>query len=314
MKERGEMKTMNKKKKILLVTFSQGGPRVWAENLAKHLKNKGYEVEIMFGRKSYLIGQFGSYDIIHSCVSIPLVFAKKYILTIHGNYKEERHLARFFYPLSIKRADIVTVPSNFLKDNIGAEKALVIPNGIDLPEKTKESFSLINKNPIIGILTGFDFPQKATGVINLAKIIHSISPEIKFIIGGDGKFLEEYKNKVTAIHPNTEFLGHCQREDLFCQIDIFAYHSFLDNQPLTVLEAMAYGLPIISNLVGSIEEMLTGNLKNYIARTDEDYKKILEKLLDSEIERFENGKEAKKISQNFSWDKTIEKFVDIYRY
>lgn len=35
-----------KKKKILIVTFPQGGPRVWAENLAKHLRGRGFDATV----------------------------------------------------------------------------------------------------------------------------------------------------------------------------------------------------------------------------------------------------------------------------
>lgn len=303
---------MGKKKTICVITFSQGGPFVWAKNLSEELRKRGYEVTLASGRKEYVKQQFRCYDVVHTCVPLPNLFCKKYVLTIHGNYKEEKMIGKAMMPFAIWRANCVTVPSCFLKDAIGTEKAKVIPNGINIPEKTKNSYALKQESPKIGILTNFDFVSKAEGLINLAKIIQGISPGIKFVIGGGGKFFEEYKKKILEIHAKTEFLGHCKKNDLFEEIDIFAYYSMLDNQPLAILEAMIYGLPVISNEVGAIREMMTGGLKKYIAENKKDYEKILKELIGSKKEREENGQEAKKNSQDFSWEKIMEKFIEIY--
>lgn len=303
---------MNARKKILIVTFSQGGPFVWAQNLAKYLEKNGYAVTLASGRKEYFKQQFKYYDIVHSCVAVPNLLCKKYILTIHGNFYKEKIIARPLFWLMLKRADQITVPSEYLKNTLAIKNSAVIPNGIDMTEKTKESYALIGEKPVVGILTNFNFRLKADGLIHLAKIVQAISPEIKIVVGGSGEFIEEYKKEILKIHPNTEFLGHCKKEDLFHQIDIFTYYSILDNQPIAVLEAMAFSLPVVSNIVGSIEEVLTGEMAKYIARTDEDYHKILRTLLDSQTAREENGKAAKEIARDFSWDKIVRRFIEIY--
>ena len=304
-----------KKKTILIVTFPQGGPFVWAQNLAKHLEQHGWEAKISAGRKNYFFDQFKRYDVVHSCVALPFSLAKKFVLTIHGNFKEENHRSKYFFPIAISHADAITTPSSFLKNSLTIKNAIVIPNGIDLPEETKESYALIGKNPTVGILTNFNFRPKADGLFQLSKIIEKISPEIKLSIGGGGQFFEEYKKRILEIHPNTQFWGYYTREELleqFRQTDIFAYYSNLDNQPIVVLEAMAYGLPTISNVVGSVEEVLTGEMEKYIARTDEDYQKILQTLLNSQSARIANGQAAQKKAQDFSWNAIVAQFIKIY--
>ncbi|MDP1833946.1 MAG: glycosyltransferase family 4 protein [Candidatus Moranbacteria bacterium] len=302
----------SKKKTVLIITFSQGGPYVWAQNLAKHLEKRGYAVTVIWGRKAYLKQMFQRYDIVHSCVPVPNLFCKKYILTIHGNFKAEKHLGRFFYPLIIQQADFTTTPSNFLKKTLGIKKILVIPNGVNIPETTKTTYDLDSKNPKLGILTNFNFRKKADGTVKLARIIEAVSPEATLVIGGGGVFFEAYKKTILEIHANTEFLGYCEKEDLFNRIDIFAYYSMLDNQPLAVLEAMAFGLPVISNVVGSIEEILTGQMEGHIARTDEDYQAILKKFITSKEERKRGGAEAIRIAKNFSWTKITGKYIKLY--
>ena len=301
-----------KKKKILIITFPQGGPFVWAKNLAQELEKRGYDVTLASGRKEYLKQQFKYYDIVHTCVPLPNLLCKKYILTIHGNFKEEKMIGRIMTPLASWRANAVTVPSQFLKNTLGLKKARVISNGINISETAKNNYALNSENPKLGILTNFNFRKKAEGILRLAEIVKNTSPQSNLLIGGAGIFLEEYKPKILAIFQNVKFLGHCKKEDLFNEIDIFAYYSLLDNQPLAILEAMAFGLPVVSNNVGAVKEIMTGSLGSYIAKTDEEYENMLKTLLDSEKAREENGREAKKNSQDFSWEKIVEKLIEIY--
>lgn len=305
---------MDKKKTICVITFTQGGPRVWAENLVKHLKKRGYNTEIYYGRyRQHILKQFKYYDIIHSVMPVPYPLTKKYVLTIHGNYKEENSiLAKILYPIMALRADVVTIPSRFLQEKLQIKNIKIIPNGIDLPSDKKTSYIMKGEEPVIGVLTNFNFRPKAEGLIRLAKIIQNISPKIGLVIGGSGKFFEEYKKIILKKHENTKFLGHCDKKELFNQIDIFAYYSMLDNQPLAVLEAMAYGLPVVSNDVGAIREMMTGGLKKYVANNEREYKKILKELINSKEEREFNAKEAIKKSQDFSWEKIVERFIKLY--
>ncbi|GAG75480.1 unnamed protein product, partial [marine sediment metagenome] len=71
----------------------------------------------------------------------------------------------------------------------------------------------------------------------------------------------------------------------FDKLDIFAYYSFFDNQPMSLLEAMAYGLPVLSNDVGDVPNMMDGPLKKYVAENQNHYGEILSRLIKSEIER-----------------------------
>jgi glycosyltransferase involved in cell wall biosynthesis len=303
---------MKSKNSILLLTFPAGGPSQWAQNLQKELIKNGYETTLAAGKKEYLKQQFKYYDIVHSCVPMFNPFCKKFILTIHGNFKAEKHLSRFLFPIAIKRAHFITIPSEFLRNELHLDKALIIPNGIYPPQKIKKDYFLKNHQPTFGILTNFNFKPKADGLFNLAKIIQQTYPAGKLIIGGDGLFLKEYQKRLLQIHPNIEFIGHCKKEDLFEKIDIFTYYSFLDNQPLALLEAMAYGLPVISNSVGAIGEILTGELSSSLAKDDEIFKKTLQKLTKSQSLRATFGNNARQKTFKYHWDQTTTKFLALY--
>lgn len=298
--------------KVLIVTYPKGGPRVWADSLASKLRKNGYSAEVVTGRKNYFWAMFRRVSILHSCVPLPLSLARKYILTIKGDYQRENIRGRLLFPLARRMADAVTVPSEFLQQALGLENAEVISNGVELPYATKEDYCLLDENPTLGLITNFDFRQKADGAVTLAGIIRSAAPQAKLIIGGDGKYFQEYKDHVLRILPGTEFLGRCRKEDLFSRLDLFTYYSWLDNQPNIILEAMAYGLPIISNNVGAVQEILTGELSLCLASSEDKYATILRRLLASEETRRNCGVAARRRAGDFAWDKIIDEYKHLY--
>lgn len=299
-------------KKIALITFPAGGPFVWAKNLQKHLIPKGYHCQLFSGRKDYLLAQLRYFDLVHTCVPVPNLLTKKYILTIHGNYLEEKHLSQYLFPVCIKRAAVVTTPSQFLKQTLHLKNALVIPNGIDLPDKIKTVYDYQQKTPRLGLLTNFNFRPKAEGALTLAQIIKKIAPAAELIIAGNGQYLAEFQQKILAVNKNVRFLGFCPKEKLFKQIDIFTYYSFLDNQPLAIMEAMAYGLPVISNQVGAVKELFLSPLENLVANDENSYGQILQEFIQSKDRRQAAGLSALKIAQQFSWPKIVEQFIELY--
>lgn len=301
------------KKKVLIVTYPKGGPRVWADNLSKELRGKGYSTEVVTGRKNYFLAQFLPVDILHSCVPLPFSLAKKYILTIKGDFKRENLRGRLLFPFAMLLANTITVPSEFLKKTLRLERAEVIPNGVELPYATKEAYRPISNRPALGLITNFDFRQKSDGIVTLARLIQAAAPQARLIIGGDGKYFQEYKAAILKILPEAEFPGHCRKEDLFSKIDIFTYYSFLDNQPNIILEAMAYGLPTISNAIGAVPEIMTGELALCLAPSEDKYAAILRRLLVSEADRRNCGIAARRRASHFAWDKIIDMYIQVYK-
>ena len=300
------------KKKISLITFPVGGPFHWAKQLEAELQSRGFETKFYAGRKDYIEALKTKHEIVHTCVPLPFLRCDKYILTIKGNFQEEKSIARPFFKRAIRKADTITVPSQFLKKQLNLPNALVIPNGIQLPEKPKANFTLMNTAPTFGLLTNFHFRPKAEGAYRLAQIIHKVSKDAKLLIGGDGIFLEEFKPIILRVHPNTQFLGHCDKKDFFSQIDIFTYYSLLDNQPIALLEAMAFGLPVVSNRVGATGEILDGELEKYLADDDRHYQLLLVSLLQSEEIRKKLGTMARLRAEDFAWEKMINRFIKLY--
>ncbi len=296
---------------ISIVTYPRGGPRRWSEGLAKALTNY-YKTQIVAGRSGYIRASLSRHHVLHTNVGLPFSLANRSILTIHGDYRKEKLLGRMVFPFAIRNADAITVPSYFLKQQLNLTNAIVIPNGINYPPLGKDHFELASRRPTIGTLTNFDFPRKADGIIDLARIVKEHLPTSRLLVGGNGAYIKRYQKRVYQIFPNTEFLGFCRTEELFSKLDVFAYYSFLDNQPLALLEAMAYGLPTISNNVGAVSEILTNSLSHNLCNSPHEYGQRLQQLVDSTDSRLDSGSRSRLKAKKYSWPRIAHQFIQLY--
>ncbi|HWP47812.1 MAG TPA: glycosyltransferase [Candidatus Limnocylindrales bacterium] len=172
-----------------------------------------------------------------------------------------------------------------------SEKSVVyIPNGIDCEKYSKQVLSrkgseweFCRNSLVIGTVARL---RKEKNLLRLLRVFSRLAPEFqaKLLIVGDGP---EYPHLVRYIEENklqekVRLLGH--REDpaeVLSLFDIFAISSDTEQMPISVLEAMAAGCPVVGTDVGDIKDMVSPENRAYIGpRSDEDFfRRMLEKLL-----------------------------------
>lgn len=94
---------------------------------------------------------------------------------------------------------------------------------------------------------------------------------------------------------------------------VFTMPSLYEGFGLPILEAMASGLPVICSKEGSLNE-ISNNAAYYVNAHDEDEiaKAIVKVFYDKKIQK-ELSKKGKENSKNFSWKKTADKTIDVYK-
>ncbi|MCA9388671.1 glycosyltransferase family 4 protein [Candidatus Berkelbacteria bacterium] len=308
-------------KKIGIYTpYRKGGPWYWGQKLARMVNQ--YSNDFLALHSHRLVELLASPliargDIIHSVNPITFrAWSKPYVLTIKGNYLQEKDnpLSRF-YPAATKAADIVTVPSHYLKKSLGLKNAKVIPNAIEIdqfkPVKLKP-----NTNRPINILTvtKFYFQDKAEGVLEIIKalaILKQKGYKITYTVLGAGQFLESIKAKASSYSLPINFAGFQNPQDYFPETDIFAYYSPHDNMPNAVMEAMAAGLPVISNPIGAVPEIITSRQEGVLI--NDNYALELERLInDVKLRRYYGQNARKRIINDFSWESIIKDWLNLY--
>lgn len=133
---------------------------------------------------------------------------------------------------------------------------------------------------------------------------------------GEGELQQSMQKLVNSlsISDKVEFLG--LQSDVYPYLheaDIFCLPSKYEGIPMTLIEAMGTGLPIIASNVGGIPDMLIGNQDALLVRPDEDEIVEAMEVLYSDVNlRKKLGLAAKEHSRTFS-DKTMaSEYIQVY--
>jgi glycosyltransferase involved in cell wall biosynthesis len=296
------------------------GPYYFGKNLAEILRKKGIDATWVYQLHKVLSSPFWqTADIVHSS-GVPLsyrLWRKPLVLTIKGEYPIEKRVWRLLYPLAIRKADIITTPSHFLKERLNLQDAIVIPNAI-FPEQFKTVEHAEKDTINLVTVTGLQFKDKARGILDILEILSSLPGEvhkhIKYSVVGGGPYLEQVIREAKRYLVNVEFHGALPSPKQTLQSsDIFIYYSHHDNFPNVILEAMACGLPVVTNDVGAVSEIFENGKDGFIGTNHDSYGEYLLNLISNLNLRAKVGKEARKtVESKFNWENVIEQYIDIY--
>lgn len=208
------------------------------------------------------------------------------------------------------------------------DKIHLVPNGINpffLTPPSKEEctavlkkFSISQEKPIL-LFIGNHTGNK--GLDTVIKVASCLSEPATVVIGGKLLFPEEPLQWRQNIPPAnnidvifTDFLTLTEQRALYNLSTILLFPSLADTLPLTILEAMAIGLPVIAYDTGGISYQLDNNAGIVVKQKDfEKFYAAIKLLLNNPNIREEIIINAKKRrAELFSWEIAANSTLDIY--
>ncbi|MEP6741914.1 MAG: glycosyltransferase family 4 protein [bacterium] len=189
------------------------------------------------------------------------LYAKKLLLNYHSGEAKD-HLQRWRRSAipTLSLADVLIVPSAYLV-RVFAEFGLHAEPIVNLIETDRFRFrERPTLRPVFLSNRNFEKHYGVDRVLRAFATIQKRIPEARLIIVGDGPErtpLEELARDLN-LH-NVEFTGRVGHErivELYDSTDIFLNASEIDNQPLSLLEAFACGLPVVTTDAGGIPDMV----------------------------------------------------------
>ena len=187
------------------------------------------------------------------------------------------------------------------KDEIGIneKKLKLIPNKI-IPMRRKEELISHSKIKVLSVAR-FREPKR---VDLLIKAMKSIDAELYLV--GDGPLRKEYE---AISDERVHFLGEVDGFDKFYKYDIFILISDSEGLPLSAIEAMSAGLPLVLSNIGGCPELIEGN--GVLVENDVDnITKGIQKTIQN-IEVYSEGSQ-KSFDMEFNLNSYKSTFIEYY--
>jgi 1,2-diacylglycerol 3-alpha-glucosyltransferase len=277
---------------------------------------------------------------LHYCrpKKIPIIFTNhtRYDLYAQAYFpampeRVSQGLLQAYMPDFCKAVDLVIAPSEGMKkvlNTLGVKDPIeVVPNGVDLDlfykarPLPRAKFGFSDKD-ILLIYAGRIAPEKSLDLLlhSFAGIVHAI-PNVHLFIIGSGQ--EQYEDNLTGLtqeldlEDRVHFTGLIPYDRLpayLAMCDVFVTASITEVHPLSVIEAMGTGLPIMGiDSVGvgdTVEDGITGFLAtdNIAAFTA----KLTRLCLDPDL-RARMGRSAREASSIYTIERTTTVMLKHYQ-
>jgi glycosyltransferase involved in cell wall biosynthesis len=196
-----------------------------------------------------------------------------------------------------------------------------IPNGVDIPEKLRNSKMLaeFDLEPQKFIFTACRFvPEK--GLHDLITAYSRIGkPGFKLVIAGDADHETAYSRKIKESAAGikgvvmTGFLNCKQMSEFYANAKLFVLPSYYEGLPIALLEAMSYGLTLLVSDIAANREIPLAE-PNYFPAGDVDAlsEKIVE-LFVKKVPEEERRRNKQILAKNYNWQIIAQKTCAVYR-
>ncbi|MEZ7499361.1 N-acetyl-alpha-D-glucosaminyl L-malate synthase BshA [Flavobacterium sp. Arc3] len=246
-------------------------------------------------------------------------------ITLVGNHPFYKPAVSF----SINKSDVVTSVSQSLKDDtyklFNIKKDIhVIPNFIELDKNIQDPNIPCHRSVMANqderIITHISNFRKVKRIPDVIKIFHKIQQEIpaKLMMVGDGPEKEkaEYLCQELGITDKVIFFGNSNEIDkILSYTDLFLLPSETESFGLAALEAMAWGVPVISSNSGGLSEVNFQGISGYLSdvgNTDEMAENALKILRDNHVlSKFKEN--ALSVAKKFDIKNILPLYVDLYQ-
>ena len=198
------------------------------------------------------------------------------------------------------------------------EQVPMIYNGVDLGKCCpKEDYSLSKPARLLHI-GRFNEQKNHKGLLEAFAQIVKTFPDCCLQLIGDGDLEEETRNHVKdlGLQEKVLFLGNQTNVYPFLQeADLFLLPSKFEGMPMTIIEAMGTGIPIVASAVGGVPDMLEDGVSGILVPCDPDaVAQAVLQLLEQKDLREKLGTHALENSRRFSSEYMAQCYCDIYTH
>lgn len=295
-------------------------------------KKKGFSLSFIIKITKYLIKEkpdiihTNLYSAVYSLFALIILRRTIKIHTIHNEATKElpktrRLVMKLLYsffnvrPVAISPRIKKSIMHTY---RMSDKKVYQINNGIDIEKFPSRVRKINHLNEIKFIHVGRFSPQKNHKLlIEAFRMANKTCSNISLTLVGDGELTNEIKNLVNeyGLTSKVRFYGVTSEvATVLLESDVFILSSDWEGLPLSVIEAMSTGLPIISTDVGGISDLVYNDVNGYLVRKGniEDLSNAIVSLCKDKDKLLIMSYKSSEIAKEFDIKKMVEKYSEVY--
>ena len=296
------------------------------------LPARAYHLAWRFGGKPSVSG----YDVVHGPnYVVPPAAGGAELLTIHDltawRFPELVSGATASFPHlvgeAIRRGAHIHTVSSFVAAEaahylpIPVERIHAIANGVTPPAagSPQRGRAMTGGHPYL-LAVGTIEPRKDhPTLLHAFANLRSAHPDLRLVVaGGDGWGVEAYDRALVETGVGDAvirlgYVGDGAKADLIAGAEVFVYPSLYEGFGLPPLEAAAVGTPVVTTAVGAIPEVMGDAALLVPAGETDALAAAIERALTDEAERSRLVTAGRARADAFTWDRSIESMVELYR-
>ena len=237
--------------------------------------------------------------------------------------REQKYRRVLTRRLALRRAYRVIAPSRTLVDimrqtwKLPEEKIEYIPNGIDVetfsPGERFRSFGIPPGRIVVGSVGSLTTTKRYDLLIDLCAAVGNGRP-ITLLIAGEGPARAVLERKAKSLGLDLVLAGF-QKDPrpVYRSIDVFALTSRTEQMPLSLLEAMACGLPVLSTDVGDVKETVSADNRPFVTSDRAGLISALASLLgDDKLRQSLGAANRSRAAQQYRITRMLERYRGLY--
>lgn len=294
---------------------------------------------IALGSEMFRVSQQQSLDLLHVHYSIPHATAAllsreitgvPYVVTLHGSDVTILGSDRSYLAVntnSVEQADSITAVSSFMAEEaherLGIKKEIrVIPNFVDAELFSPASGEVIERikgrDVVVTHVSNFRPVKRIQDLVYAMGIVVKEAPGARLVLVGDGPERHGIERLIDRLRLKGHVLLTGYRSDvpnlLRCS-DVVVLCSETESAPLTLLEGLSCGLPVVATSVGGIPEIVEDGVNGFLVPPKHP-EAIAERILELNGDRglrARLGEAAREtVLERYTADAVVGQYEDVY--
>lgn len=276
-------------------------------------------------RPDVVHAQTGS--ILHMMLACKMCNVPTRLYTVHNEanllygtskFKKEIYKIGFsffdFKPIAI----CPTVKQTMIDDmGVPEDRITVVNNGVDIkrfmPDQTARDDDVMR---IISVGTLYWIKNQSM-TIRVVSALYRLGYKVELTLLGDGEDREKIQKEIRENKAERYIFTPGSKEnveDYLKQSDIYVSASKTEGLPLSVLEAMACGLPVVATDAGGQRDIVKDGMNGFLVKVDDEMgmKEALKKLIDNKMLREKFSVKSREIAEQWSAEKCTQGYQKLY--